>query len=83
MAEPLKSNDDDFHNIVDLVQHIEQSKEYSTDDMFLHKLYDFLVRTEWKYLQDIRKHDSWGRVNGELKLIDYGMNNEAYEDYFK
>ena len=83
LAEPLKSNDDDFHNIVDLVQHIEQSKEYSTDDMFLHKLYDFLVRTEWKYLQDIRKHDSWGRVNGELKLIDYGMNNEAYEDYFK
>lgn len=83
LAIPLKTDDDDFRGIVDLVQHIERSKAYSTNDLFLKRLYDFLIDTEWKYLQDIRKYDSWGRVNGELKLIDYGMNNEAYNEYFK
>lgn len=48
----------------------------------MNKLYDFLVETEWKYLQDVAKPDSWGIINGELKMIDYGMNNEAYKEYF-
>lgn len=78
LATPLKKDDARFEQIAELVKHIESSKEYSTNDEFLKKLYGFLIDTEWKYLQDIRKHDSWGIVNGELRLIDYGMNNEAY-----
>ena len=83
LATPLKNTDIEFQQIVNLVQHIENSKEYSTDNIFLKKLYDFLIETEWKYLQDIRKADSWGWVDNKLCIIDYGMNNEAFEDYFK
>lgn len=82
LAIPLESTDEYFQHIIDLVQHIENSKEYSTDSVFLKKVYDFLIETEWKYLRDICKADSWGRVNNELRIIDYGMNNEAFEDYF-
>lgn len=83
LATPLKNTDIEFQQIVNLVQHIENSKEYSIDNIFLKKLYDFLIETEWKYLQDIRKADSWGWVDNKLCIIDYGMNNEAFEDYFK
>lgn len=83
LATPLKNTDIEFQQIVNLVQHIENSKEYSTDNIFLKKLYNFLIETEWKYLQDIRKADSWGWVDNKLCIIDYGMNNEAFEDYFK
>lgn len=82
LAIPLKNDDERFNQIVDLVEHIENSKSYFTEDAFLKKLYDFLIDTQWKYLQDIKKCDSWGIVNGDLKLIDYGMNNDAYEEYF-
>lgn len=82
LAAPLSSDDERFRQIVDLVEHIENSKNYSTDDAFLKKLYNFLINTQWKFLQDIKKCDSWGIINGNLKLIDYGMNNEAYNDYY-
>lgn len=82
LATPLESTDECFHHIIDLVQHVENSKEYSTDNVFLKKVYDFLIETQWKYLRDICKADSWGKVNNELRIIDYGMNNEAFEDYF-
>lgn len=82
LAIPLENTDIEFQQIANLVQHIENSKEYSTNSVFLKKVYDFLIETEWKYLRDICKADSWGRVNNELRIIDYGMNNEAFEDYF-
>lgn len=82
MATPLKNDDEEFLKIVDLVLHIEKSREYSTDDVFLKKLYDFLVEIEWKYMLDFKKPDSFGRIDNELRIIDYGMNNEAYEEYF-
>ena len=82
LATPLRADDTRFKQIVDVVEHIKYSKEYSGSDALMNKLYAFLVETEWKYLQDVAKHDSWGIVNGELKMIDYGMNNEAYKEYF-
>ena len=81
LAEPLSDHDECLSKIVDMVEHIERSKEYVANDAYFKMVYDFLVETEWKYLYDIKKQDSWGRVNGELKLIDYGMNNEAIEEY--
>lgn len=81
-ATPLKSDDIDFQKIVELIYHIEQSKEYHTDNGFLNKLYGFLKNTEWRFLKDFKKHDSFGRVGNELRIIDYGMNNEAFKDYF-
>lgn len=82
MAEPLTKDDADFRHIVELVHHIEQSREYRSDNEFMNKMYGFLKETEWKYLQDFKKHDSFGRINGEIRIIDYGMNNEAYKEYF-
>lgn len=82
MAEPLTNDDAEFRKICELVYHIEQSKEYSTDNDFLSKLQGFLKETEWKYLLDFKKADSFGRIGNELRIIDYGMNNEAFEEYF-
>lgn len=82
LATPLSNNDTRFKQIVDVVDHIKSSKEYLENDEFMQKLYAFLVDTKWKYLQDVAKYDSWGIINGELKMIDYGMNNEAFKDYF-
>ena len=81
LAEPLSDHDECLSNIVDMVEHIEQSKEYIANDTYFKTVHDFLIETEWRYLYDIKKQDSWGRVDGELKLIDYGMNNEAYNTY--
>ena len=82
LATPLRTDDTRFKQIVDVVEHIKCSKEYLGDDEFMQKLYAFLIDTEWKFLGDIAKPDSWGIINGELRMIDYGMNNEAYKEYF-
>ena len=82
LATPLSNDDARFKQIVDVVDHVKCSKEYLGDDVLMQKLYAFLVETEWKFLGDIAKPDSWGIINGELRMIDYGMNNEAYKEYF-
>lgn len=82
LVTPLTKDDAEFRQIVELVNHIEKSMEYRTDNDFLNKLQLFLKETEWKYLRDFKKPDSFGRVNNELRIIDYGMNNEAYKEYF-
>ena len=83
LATPLRADDTRFKQIVDVVDCVKYSKEYFGNDEFMQKLYAFLVETEWKYLQDVAKSDSWGIINGELRMIDYGMNNEAYKEYFR
>lgn len=82
LATPISNNDARFNEIVKLVKSVEQSKEYATDDEFLQKFHKFLIDTKWKFLQDFSKRDSWGLVNDELRILDYGMNNEAYKEYF-
>lgn len=81
-AEPLTKEDSEFQHIVSLIKHIESGKSYSTGNEFLNRLYKFLLETEWQFLYDFKKYDSWGRIGNELRIIDYGMNNEAYEEYF-
>jgi hypothetical protein len=83
MTMPVYSNDEEFKKIVDLVTHIEESKQYSTDNVFLNNLYNFLKETEWKFLKDFKKCDSYGRINNVIHIIDYGMNNDAFDEYFK
>jgi hypothetical protein len=83
LATPISNDNVVFNEIVKLIQSVEKSKEYTTDDVFLQKFHKFLIDTKWKFLQDFSKIDSWGIVNNELRILDYGMNNEAYEDYFK
>lgn len=82
LATPLSIDDTRFKQIVDVVDCVKYSKEYFGNDELMQKLYAFLVKTEWKFLEDVSKHSSWGIVNGDLKMIDYGMNNEAYKEYF-
>jgi hypothetical protein len=82
LATPISKDDVRFKEIVKLVKSVEQSKEYATDDEFLQKFHKFLIDTKWKFLQDFSKRDSWGLVNDELRILDYGMNNEAYKEYF-
>jgi hypothetical protein len=83
LAIPLEKDDARFGQLVNLIHHLETSREYVTDDSFLKTLYKFLIETEWKFLCDFKKCDSWGVISGELRIIDYGMNNEAYNEYFK
>lgn len=82
LATILRADDTRFKQIVDVVDCIKYSKEYFGNDEFMQKLYAFLIDTEWKFLEDIIKPDSWGIIDGKLRMIDYGMNNEAYKEYF-
>lgn len=82
LATPISNNDTRFNEIVKLVKSVEQSKEYATNDEFLQKFHKFLIETKWKFMRDFSKRDSWGFVNNELRILDYGMNNEAYKEYF-
>lgn len=82
LAIPLSVDDIRFTQIVDVVEHVKNNKEYISNDVFMQKLYNFLIDTDWKFLHDVAKYDSWGIVNMELKMIDYGMNNEAFYEYF-
>jgi hypothetical protein len=82
LVTPLNKDDILFKQIVDVVDHIKNFKEYFNTDACMQKLYKFLIENEWKYLQDIAKHDNWGIINNELKLIDYGIDNKVYNEYF-
>jgi hypothetical protein len=66
-----------------MLKYLEQKIEYKTDNEFLIKFRDFLIEVDWQFLSDFAKHDSWGINNGIIQIIDYGMNNEAFQEYFK
>lgn len=73
----------EFSEMVNMLKHLEQKIEYTTDNEFLTKFKDFLIEADWQFLSDFAKHDSWGIHNEIIQIIDYGMDNEAFQEYFK
>ena len=83
LATPLNINDNDFKQILKVVNHVETSKHYYSNNLFLNNLYTFLKTININYLHDFKKCDSYGKINNELCIIDYSMNNEDFDNKLK
>lgn len=78
----LKEDDEYFKQILEVVSCIEESKQYSSNKVFLNTLYKYLKNKNYKFLQDFKKHDSYGIIDGNVYIIDYGMTDEIFNNYF-
>lgn len=82
LATPLKEDDEYFKLILEMVSCIEESKQYFSNNVFLNTLYKYLKNKNYKFLQDFKKHDSYGIIDGNVYIIDYGMTDEIFNNYF-
>jgi hypothetical protein len=82
-AKPLLENNDKYLQIVNLINQLELNNHVNVEDPFLITLKNFIIKSNWKFLSDFKKADSFGLINGNLHIIDYGVNNEVFDKFLK
>ena len=82
-AKPLLENNDKYLQIVNLINQLELNNPVNVEDTFLVTLQDFIIKYNWKFLSDFKKADSFGFINDNLRIIDYGVNNEVFDKFLK
>jgi hypothetical protein len=75
-----------FEQVCELICAMEKCEEEVAkyicgDNAFLTSIMDFLVDSQTSFFFDFKKLDSWGYIDNKICLIDYGMDNEAYDMY--
>ena len=88
-AQPIDTTKDTLFCLDTLCELIDcfEFKNYDkVDDIccnnpFLSNVSDFMLKSQPMFFRDFRKVDSWGYVDGNIRLIDFGMDNDTYRKY--